>query len=1036
MKLFHVVAALACLVTTTACGISADELSDARTAFIADARVDPTDSTTAHADGTIAPPIDATTVVPADASATADSATPAFDATQTLIDASIVITQADAAPSSPDAAHSAADAHVASPDAAHVTADAHVASPDAAHSTADAHIASPDAAHTAADAAVTTVDASVPTVDAATIRPDGAIDLGLSIQFDLTPTDPSSNPSPTFRFSASKPSTFRCTIAGVFDVSTCTSPFVVPVTLTAGSYDLQVTATEADGATTRGDFSWTVNPPSCGDGFVNPGEVCDDGNNDDGDACSSDCQVFFFAGGDGSVTHPYEIQNAQQLIAANNSNLLSNSFVVTADIDLTGVAMQPIGFVNDSSSFTFEGTFDGAGHRISNWRYSATSYCVGFFGDFDGLVHDLVLVDPNVTGNGAVGALVGCNDGGRIIRNAVRGGQVSATDTAGGLVGTQDSNDGNGLPAGIASCSSSASVSSIYAGGIVGESDDLSEIIDSYATGAVNGTRYAGGLIAFENTDYIAVARVYATGAVPNLDNAQSGGLAPCTKGSNVDPCDDSTTDAYWDIDLSGMATSGGAELGLTSDQMADPTKFTNWDFTNTWVANTDSAPTLRPGGNTAPLTIQQSISAAQPIPNPFTITAFDLENDDLTFEIVTPPARGVVTPLGGNQFTYTPDSWSAYSTTMTYRAIDSHGAASIETPLSFYVSSQCNPAEPGFADGGDGSDNNPYVITTLAELQLVHEYVACNYVLANDIDLGGIAFEPIGSMQQVFKATFDGGGHTISNWTYAGTDSQVPVAFISGLEYGAVRNLAMSNENLSSTSYAGGIVGYVDTGTITNCSSSGSISGSNEAGGIVGNGSFVNVTSSSSSATIRGSEAGGIIGFHIFGTVTGSNFTGTIPSGYYVGGIVGFSLYASIVSSFSTGNVVGDGFAGGLAGYWGPDGNVIRDSYATGAVTGSPAGGLIGESENEPGSITRTFALGKVTSGGLSGGLVGQEEVTGVVTFTDVFWDTDTTGKTTTANNDGTAESDAAMKTQATYVGFDFSNVWIMSSSGYPTLR
>jgi len=32
-----------------------------------------------------------------------------------------------------------------------------------------------------------------------------------------------------------------------------------------------------------------IDPGSCGDGVIDPGEVCDDGNVTDGDGCSADC---------------------------------------------------------------------------------------------------------------------------------------------------------------------------------------------------------------------------------------------------------------------------------------------------------------------------------------------------------------------------------------------------------------------------------------------------------------------------------------------------------------------------------------------------------------------------------------------------------------------------------------------------------------------------------------------------------------------------------------------------------------------------
>ena len=39
--------------------------------------------------------------------------------------------------------------------------------------------------------------------------------------------------------------------------------------------------------------------PYCGDGFLDPGEECDDGNNVDGDGCSATCTIEEVGGGDG-----------------------------------------------------------------------------------------------------------------------------------------------------------------------------------------------------------------------------------------------------------------------------------------------------------------------------------------------------------------------------------------------------------------------------------------------------------------------------------------------------------------------------------------------------------------------------------------------------------------------------------------------------------------------------------------------------------------------------------------------------------------
>ncbi len=92
---------------------------------------------------------------------------------------------------------------------------------------------------------------------------------------------------------------------------------------------------------------------------------------------------------------------------------------------------------------------------------------------------------------------------------------------------------------------------------------------------------------------------------------------------------------------------------------------------------------------------------------------------------------------------------------------------------------------------------------------------------LTSDVDMNGISFEPIGKAT-AFLGTFDGGNNTISNLTITGTEKSV------GLFANArtVKNIKMSNVNITGSDYVGAIVGYgictkvenchVDGGTIT----------------------------------------------------------------------------------------------------------------------------------------------------------------------------------------------------------------------------
>jgi small nuclear ribonucleoprotein (snRNP)-like protein len=92
---------------------------------------------------------------------------------------------------------------------------------------------------------------------------------------------------------------------------------------------------------------------------------------------------------------------------------------------------------------------------------------------------------------------------------------------------------------------------------------------------------------------------------------------------------------------------------------------------------------------------------------------------------------------------------------------------------------------------------------------------------LTSDVDMTGISFDPIGKAK-AFLGTFDGGNNTISNLTITGTEKSV------GLFANArtVKNIKMSNVNITGSDYVGAIVGYgictrvenchVDGGTIT----------------------------------------------------------------------------------------------------------------------------------------------------------------------------------------------------------------------------
>lgn len=152
------------------------------------------------------------------------------------------------------------------------------------------------------------------------------------------------------------------------------------------------------------------------------------------------------------------------------------------------------------------------------------------------------------------------------------------------------------------------------------------------------------------------------------------------------------------------------------------------------------------------------------------------------------------------------------------------------------------------------------------------------------------------------------------------------------------------------------------------------------------------------------------------------------------VGGLIGWSRIGSTVNNcFSTGNIVGNEKTGGLIGYIFM--TTCADSYSLTDVSGSiRVGGLAGR------GFTATFincycsGSVSVTSTSEVGGFLGRNAGSG--TATNCFWDTETSGQTTSAL--GTGKTTAEMKTQSTYIGWDFANTWGIHADfndGYPYL-
>ena len=396
-----------------------------------------------------------------------------------------------------------------------------------------------------------------------------------------------------------------------------------------------------------------------------------------------------------------------------------------------------------------------------------------------------------------------------------------------------------------------------------------------------------------------------------------------------------------------------------------------------------------------------------------------------------------------------------------------------------------------GFA-GGTGTAYSPYQIATQADLEAVNDNLSANYILVKDIYLADTTYTtaviaPNTDTSSSFHGTpftgkLDGNGHIISGLTIdtAGADNSYLGLFGKVSSTGTISNLGLKNVSITGgdgSRYLGGLCGYNDSGTITNCYAAGAVTGDRILGGLCGGNNHGTITNCYAAGSVTGGDAsiylGGLCGYndsgnitdcYAAGAVTGGNeseylgglcgyiaysatstncyATGAVTGGdnsEYLGGLCGYNDSANITNCYATGAVTGDGALGGLCG-WNYRG-IITNCYAMGATTGVDyIGGLCGK--NGAGTITNCYATGAVTGGASSehlGGLCGDNSDT----ITNCFWDTETSGISTSSG--GTGKTTAQMQSQSTFeaAGWDFieesvngtDDIWWMPCLSYPRL-
>lgn len=323
--------------------------------------------------------------------------------------------------------------------------------------------------------------------------------------------------------------------------------------------------------------------------------------------------------------------------------------------------------------------------------------------------------------------------------------------------------------------------------------------------------------------------------------------------------------------------------------------------------------------------------------------------------------------------------------------------------------------------------------ISSLQDLQQMEQYLSVDYALVDDIDASetrqwndGKGFNPIGSESNPFTGTFNGRGYEI-NGLYIdrreilGVDSNDGDGvglFKSIGEDAVVKDVGVTNVEITGANNVGTIVGSGNTGTIRNSHSSGNVSiipvddydynWQGGAGGLVGSGG--EIENSYSTATVNGgSEVGGLVGRG--GSVTDSFANGRVSGEKSVGGLIGIGGDAQ--RTYSAGYVTGEDRVGGLVGY---DRGSIGHSYSTADVEGNTyVGGLVGRAR-ESGSPSSCYSTGRVDGDENVGGFIGHADATTRFTGRYSFWDVDTSGQTNSGGDKEEGKPTSLMQSIDTY--------------------
>ena len=220
----------------------------------------------------------------------------------------------------------------------------------------------------------------------------------------------------------------------------------------------------------------------------------------------------------------------------------------------------------------------------------------------------------------------------------------------------------------------------------------------------------------------------------------------------------------------------------------------------------------------------------------------------------------------------------------------------------------------------------DPFEVSSIQDLDNIRNFMHGHYILTKNLDFNdngsydpiggweafktsvttGLGFAPIGVTGSRFNGLLDGDGYSISN-LYINRSTADDIGLI-GYSNGAgeVRNLGVTDVNITGRHYVGAIIGY-SHGTIATSYSTGEVIAFQTAGGLVGINNGLAATDpgliinsySLAHAHASSKRAGGLSAWNYYGEIINSYAAGAVSSPSSAGGLVGTSSAATSTNCY-----------------------------------------------------------------------------------------------------------------------------------------